>query len=415
MDRKKLIPLFLSSAMLLLWACAEGDIMKADDSDEMIASKSDQNSKNAISDEEFLQPYLDYCNSKEGKKKGCEAEIIKSSSSKKDEKSSASEEESSSSKVNSSSSGKGSSSSAKSSSSGKGSSSSTKSSSSGKSSSSSEPAPVVSGKCDLIKPDVVHVGDEIIWRYLPDDNSIGSAKYEWDVNYEVEKSILDGELTGVGLPELMVKFTTKGLKYGPTLTFDGIEFDCENLTVVDIGDDPVSSSSVAESSSSKKESSSSSAPRSSSSSTPMGYCAVSKHEIFVGETVDWYIVDSEGNELEGRYNWFDLGISGELVEGEKSGKGSTRITVRYTQPGTSIYPMGYWNGKYQIDCSRNELDEGNLDPLLVIKAKVESSSSSEEEPEESSSSTTTPRSSSSSKATTCAEDPTLPGCESIDL
>ena len=288
MDRKKLIPLFLSSAMLLLWACAEGDIMKADDSDEMIASKSDQNSKNAISDEEFLQPYLDYCNSKEGKKKGCEAEIIKSSSSKKDEtalkkiqekidstkkdydknvdeflepfikycnskeghkagcdaddimkissssKKSENKSSSSSKTSNSSSSTSANSSSSKggttSSSSVKGSSSSStakSASSSSVSSSSSKPLPV-SGKCILDRPEKVYIGDIVTWSYLPDEGSQQTGNFIWEVSNEVEKGLVEGKLSGNGTPSIKVKYSTVGQKFGPDLTFAGKEIRCDD-------------------------------------------------------------------------------------------------------------------------------------------------------------------------------------------
>lgn len=39
MDRKKFLPLLLSSAMVLFWACGEGEIAKATDNDELAMKK----------------------------------------------------------------------------------------------------------------------------------------------------------------------------------------------------------------------------------------------------------------------------------------------------------------------------------------------------------------------------------------
>ena len=357
MDRKKLIPLFLSSAMLLLWACAEGDVVNATDDDELMKSKIAE-----ASDEKFLESFITYCK----KQKGCDAEIVKTSSS------------------------------AKSSSSGKSSSSSAKSSSSGKSSSSSKGTPKISGKCDLIKPSVVHVGDDVIWRYLPDENSIESASFEWDVNNEVEKGIVEGELSGTGHPEIRVVFTKKGHKYGPTLTFGGQEFDCDNLTVVEAGANPESSSSSAQSSSSsKKESSSSSEPKSSSSATPEGHCAVSKSEVYVGEAVEWYIAGPDGEVLEAKYNWIDLGADGEVDSGDrKSDFGAAKVSVIYTSTG-SKETLVQFAQQGLISCDKDE----NGDPLLNVISKAESSSSAEEPEESSSSEEPDPESSSSKQKT----------------
>ena len=377
MDRKKLLSVLLTSAMTAFWACGEGDIVKVTDEDEMVASKSDPKSKNVISDEEFLQYYIDYCNSKEGRKKGCKAELASSSS----EKSSSSGKSSSSAKSSSS---KG-------------------SSSSSKGGSSSSSSPKVSGKCQLLKADVVHVGEEVIWRYLPDDNTLEEARFEWNLGDETNIEIGDGDISGTGLPEISVSYKAPGDVTGPSLTFADVEFKCkDSFKVYEKGVDPTSSSSV--SSSSKAESSSSA--KSSSSSTPKGYCAVSKHEIEIGESVDWYIVDADSVELEGPYNWFDLGTPDEnIVEGVKKGNGSTRVTVTYTESGT-VVPMGVWCSKNQsIDCSRNELDEDDFKPLLVVKDKAESSSSSEEVSDESSSSKEQKSSSSKAKSSSSSFDP----------
>lgn len=392
MDRKKkLITLFLTSAMAVLWACGEGDISAVTDKDEVNAKKIAD-----MSDKEFLEYYEAYCK----KQKDCKIEYISSSSV---AKSSASKNKSSSS-AKSSSSGKGSSSSAKSSSSGKGSSSSTKTSSSSKgngSSSSAAPVIPVSGKCNLIKPEVVHVGDDVIWSYLPDENSIESASYEWEVNAEVGKSIVSGDLTGTGLPQIVVKFTKTGTKYGPTLTFAGKEFDCENLKVVE-ADTKVSSSSVVASSSSKVLESSSSVPPSSSSvAPPVGHCEASKHEVEVGEPVDVYIADPDGNVVKGKYNWRDLGSGAELKAGvQKSDDGSTKITIVYSIPGEKEL-----QGQFPIKQKSLMCDKVDGEPFLNVKAKPESSSSSSEELEESSSSAVEPRSSSSDAEDPCIKDP----------
>ena len=95
----------------------------------------------------------------------------------------------------------------------------------------------------------------------------------------------------------------------------------------------------------------------------------------------------------------------EIVEGVKKGNGSTRVTVTYTESGT-VVPMGFWGSKNQsIDCSRNELDEDDFNPLLVVKDKAESSSSSEEVPDESSSSKEQKSSSSKAKSSSSSFDP----------
>ena len=196
MDRKLLIPLFISSAMFFMWACGEGNVVEATDADEMAKKKMEE-----IDDEELAKYFIkQYCKGK----KNCDVELIKSSSSVEEESSSSvSKNKSSSSNTKSSSSGKssGSSSSTKSSSSRNDSGS---SSSKGSSSSVKTDPQHVSGKCELLMPDVVHVGDEVIWRYLPDEGSKDSAPFEWDLNNEVEKSIVDGELTGTGVPEITV-------------------------------------------------------------------------------------------------------------------------------------------------------------------------------------------------------------------
>ena len=154
-------------------------------------------------------------------------ESVKTSSSSVKQKLSSSSKSKSSSSIKSSGSTK-SSSSTKFSSSGKNSGS---SSSKGLSSSAKKVSLRVSGKCELLMPDVVHVGDEVVWRYQPDEGSKDSAPFEWDLNNEVEKSIVDGVLTGNGVPEITVVFKTAGKKFGPGIYFDGEYFDCENLTV----------------------------------------------------------------------------------------------------------------------------------------------------------------------------------------
>jgi hypothetical protein len=391
MDRKKLISVLLTSAMAIFWACGEGDIVKVTDEDEMIKSKSDpKDTKNSVSDIEFLQPYLDYCNSKEGRKKGCEAELIKVSSSSVEEESASSK--SSSSVKKSSSSGKSS------------------SSSSSKGNSSSSKSLPVSGKCDLRKADVVHVGDDVIWRFVADDDALQEADFEWNLGSAKSKiEIADGELSGTGSPELIVSYKSEGNYSGPVLTFAGKKFKCEQtFKVYKEGVDPTSSSSGKSSSSAK---SSSSSHESSSSSTPKPYCAVSKHEVKVNENVEWSIVDAKGKDLKGEYLWFDLGRSAEYVKGDSSGTGVAKITVKYTQSGSDKYPeIVYWEGQ-EVDCRRNEL-EGTNDPLLVVVADEESSSSSETPFEDSSSSEEVkPKSSSSSKNT---NPPCVGECEVID-
>ena len=362
MDRKKLSLLLLSSAMLGMWGCGEGDVFEATDDDELLVSKIEK-----MDDAEFLQTFIDdYCKGK----KSCEEQFVKSSSS--SEESSSSSEKSSSSKSKSSSSVKSSSSSAKSSSSVKSSSSSAKSSSSV--SSSSKDAPKISGKCELIKPSEVHVGDAVIWRYLPDDNSVESAAFKWEVSNQIKEGLEDGELEGTGLPELTVTFSTIGKKIGPYLHFGDEGFDCDYVIVVEEGTEPVESSS-----SSAPKSSSSSKAKSSSSSAVEGHCAVTKSEVYVGDEVDWYVAGPDGEVLEGFYNWIDIGTGGEIVAGKQSDRnGSTRITVVYSQTGAKVTHVQF--GNQMIDCDYNEGED-----FLVVKAK-EVSSSSSSEPEESSSS-----------------------------
>jgi hypothetical protein len=99
--------------------------------------------------------------------------------------------------------------------------------------------------------------------------------------------------------------------------------------------------------------------------------------VFVGDEVDWYIVDAEGNVLEGTYNWVDIGDGAELVAGEQDGTGSTKITVTYSTPGEKE-PMVTWNGK-SVSCDRNELDEDDFDPLLEVEAMPETSASADPE------------------------------------
>lgn len=138
-----------------------------------------------------------------------------------------------------------------------------------------------------------------------------------------------------------------------------------------------SSSSEESSSSSSEESSSSEASSSSvgsSSAVVKGYCAVSKRKVFVGDEVDWYIVDAEGNVLEGTYNWVDIGNGAELVAGEQDGTGSTKITVTYSTTGQKA-AMVQWAKQGMMNCDRNELDEDDFDPLLVVDAKPQTSAS----------------------------------------
>lgn len=372
MDRKKkLIPLVLSSAMVILWACGEGEIIYADNDDEMMKAKCDPNSKTAISDEEFFQSYIDYCNSKTGKKNGCKLEYIEVSSSAQADVSSASKSNSSSSAVTSSNANANSSGSTETSSSVKnstGSSSSKSSSSSVMTPGSSADGPVFSGKCDLIAPQVIHVGDEVIWRYLPDDNTTDVADYEWDLNSEVESSVIGGSITGSGFPELTVVFKKPGRKYGPTLNFGPLEnIDCENVYVYEAGEGPkISSSSVDESSSSKVKSSASEVP-SSASKAVEGHCAVNKSKVFVGEPVELYVAGPDGELLEGKHNWIDLD-GGELVSGVLNGPGSTKIVVTYSTDGAKE-PMVQFGKLLPCDID----NDGNS--LLTVMEKKESSSS----------------------------------------
>lgn len=382
MKRKFLMPLIFSSAMMLMWACGEGDIAYADDQDEMIKSKMEERSAY-----EVAEVFLEYCNSKEGKKNGCEAVWIGSCSSEDISSSSRKVRSSSSSAISSSSKPK--SSSAMSSSVQIRSCSSRKSSSSSVPSSSSEAGPQVSGWCVLDAPDPVYVGDTVTWRYLPEENSIDSAKYEWkDVSKgkEVESGLVKGELSGSGAAQITVTFTSKGTKLGPELTFGDVELDCRNV-VVYVQGETISSSSVVSSSSAARRSSSS---RSSSSAVPEGHCAVSKSKVVVGDTVEWFVADSVGNVLSAYHNWSDLGKDGKLVSGELKGNGSSKILVTYSSPGQKS-PMVQF-GKQMIDCNIN--DDG--DPFLNVDAKAVSSAS--EPPKESSSSAATPKSSSSKAA-----------------
>ncbi len=378
MKRKFLMPLIFSSAIMLMWACGEGDIAYADDQDEMIKTKMAE-----ASDYEVAERFLEYCDNK----KGCEAVWIGSSSSEDASSSSRRERSSSSSAVSSSSKPK--SSSAVSSSSRVRSSSSKKRSSSSVASSSSESGPQVSGWCVLDAPDPVYVGDTVTWRYLPEENSIDSAKYEWkDVSKgkEVTSGLVKGELTGSGAAQITVTFTSKGLKYGPELTFGDVELDCRNVDVYVQGES-ISSSSVVSSSSAARRSSSS---RSSSSAVPEGHCAVSKSRVFVGDTVEWYVAGPDEEVLSAYHNWSDLGKDGKLLSGELKGNGSSKILVTYSSPGQKS-PMVQF-GKQMIDCNIN--DDG--DPFLNVDAKAVSSAS--EPPKESSSSEAAPKSSSSKAA-----------------
>ena len=388
MDRKKiLLPLLVSSAMIGMWACGEGEIIYADDNDEMVRSKTDPKSKNALSDDELFQVFVKYCKSKKGKKEGCDADkLIKSSSSQADEGSSTSKKKSSSSNVNPNSAGDANSgTSTTSSSSGvPNSNDSSKSSSSSNphsgNSSSSAKGLGVSGKCELIKPSVVHVGDAVIWRYLPDENSLESANFVWDVVAEVETGLVDGALSGSGLPEITVSFKKPGKKYGPTLTFGGKDFDCENIQVYEEGVDPGNSSAfIEDESSSSGATSSASQPKSSASSVPEGHCAVSKSKVRIGDVVEWYIADPEGNVLSAFHNWLDIGAGGELVGGEQRGNGSTKISVKYSSPGAKILVVQFAK-QGMLSCDKD--DEG-FDLLFVEDAEESSSSTI---PEESSSS-----------------------------
>jgi len=422
MDRKKILPLLFTSAAIILWACGEGSINYVEDQDEIVLKdlkdKLDTSKKDYDENvNSFLQTFVDYCNSKEGHKAGCELEKIKkSSSSKKEENKSSSSSKtsnsSSSTSANSSSSkgGTTSSSSVKGSSS---SSSATSASSSSVSSSSSKPLPV-SGKCILDRPEKVYIGDVVTWSYLPDEGSLEKGNFVWEVSEEVEKGLVEGKLSGNGTPSIKVKYSSVGQKFGPELTFAGKEVRCDD-------DFRVYQVVVEESSSSEEESSSSSEPESSSSSKAVvkGYCAVSKRVIPAGESVEWSIVDADGNVLEGTHNWMALGdASAELIDGQKKGSGSTTITVKYTQPGDITgdrAPMATW-GTQTVTCEYNELDENDMDPLLRVEALPESSSS-EEPPEESSSSSGETDSSSSSykKPVDCVLEPDDPACTSYDF
>ena len=420
MDRKKkLITLFLSSAVAMFWACGEGSINEVTDTDERgvanLLEKLDSTKKDYEKNvHEFVDRFLEYCNSKEGHKDGCEAEYKKSSSSKSGDNGSASSNSSSSKTTNSSSSGNVNTSSSKggtnSSSGGTSNSSSSKPANSSSSTASSSSKKLeAKGKC-VLSESVVYIGDEVIWRYLPDEGSLESAEFTWSFNDDdVKNGVVSGKISGTGTPELLVKFTTKGLKTGPTLTFDGKGLDCDNVKVV-AKDEPKSSSSEPESSSSEPESSSSS-------SAPMvkGYCAVSKRVITVGETVEWFIVDAERQELEGRHQWIGYGDgTAQYVSGEEKGTGSTRVVVQYLQPGDKA-PQVTWDGK-TVTCERDELNEDDFDPLLRVEALPESSSS-EEPPEESSSSSGETDSSSSSykKPVDCVLEPDDPACTSYDF
>ena len=378
MKRKFLMPLIFSSAMMLMWACGEGDIAYADDQDEMVKSKMEERSAY-----EVAEVFLEYCKDK----KDCEAVWIGSCSSEDISSSSKKVRSSSSSAISSSSKPK--SSSAMSSSVQIRSCSSKVRSSSSVPSSSSEAGPQVSGWCVLDAPDPVYVGDTVTWRYLPEENSIDSAKYEWkDVSKgkEVESGLVKGELSGSGAAQITVTFTSKGTKLGPELTFGDVEMDCRNV-VVYVHGETISSSSVVSSSSAARRSSSS---RSSSSAVPEGHCAVSKSKVVVGDTVEWFVADSVGNVLSAYHNWSDLGKDGKLVSGELKGNGSSKILVTYSSPGQKS-PMVQF-GKQMIDCNIN--DDG--DPFLNVDAKAVSSAS--EPPKESSSSEATPKSSSSKAA-----------------
>ncbi|WP_258285916.1 hypothetical protein [Fibrobacter succinogenes] len=407
-----------TSAAIILWACGEGSINYVEDQDEIalkeLKDKLDTSKKDYDENvNSFLQTFVDYCNSKEGHKAGCELEKIKkSSSSKKEENKSSSSSKtsnsSSSTSANSSSSkgGTTSSSSVKGSSS---SSSATSASSSSVSSSSSKPLPV-SGKCILDRPEKVYIGDVVTWSYLPDEGSLEKGNFVWEVSEEVEKGLVEGKLSGNGTPSIKVKYSSVGQKFGPELTFAGKEVRCDD-------DFRVYQVVVEESSSSEEESSSSSEPESSSSSKAVvkGYCAVSKRVITVGETVEWFIVDADRQELEGRHQWIGYGDgTAQYVSGEEKGTGSTRVVVQYLQPGDKA-PQVTWDGK-TVTCERDELSEDDFDPLLRVEALPESSSS-EEPPEESSSSSGETDSSSSSykKPVDCVLEPDDPACTSYDF
>ena len=382
MNKKILLPLFFSSAVMLMWACGEGDISYADDQDIMVKTKMEE-----ASDYEIAERFMTYCNSKEGKANKCSGEYLVRSSSVDASSSSRRERSSSSSAISSSSKPK--SSSSVSSSSRVRSSSSRRSSSSAAVSSSST-GPQVSGWCVLDAPDVVYIGDTVTWRYLPEENSIDSAEFVWnDVNKgkDVENGLVEGKLSGSGSAKITVTFTSKGTKLGPELNFGGVELDCRNV-IVHVEGESISSSSVVSSSSAARRSSSSG--RSSSSAIPEGYCAVSKSKIFVGDTVNWFVADSVGGMLSAYHNWSDLGKDGKLVSGQQKGNDATVIAVTYSSPGQKS-PMVQF-GKQMIDCGINN----NGDPYLIVEAKAASSAS--EPPKESSSSVEPPKSSSSKAA-----------------
>ena len=259
-----------------------------------------------------------------------------------------------------------------------------RSSSSKKSSSSSavssSTAPQVSGWCVLDAPDVVYVGDTVTWRYLPEENSIDSAKFEWkDLNKgkDVENGLVKGTLTGFGLPKITVTFTSKGAKLGPELTFGGVELDCRNV-LVHVNSESISASSMISSSSAARRSSSSG--KSSSSALPKGHCAVSKSKVFVGDTVEWYVADSVGRVLAAYHNWSDLGKDGTLIFGQKQGNDATNITVTYSSPGIKS-PMVQFARQGMLDCNLDE--KGN--PYLIVE-EMAASSASEPPLEESSAS-----------------------------
>lgn len=436
MDRKKkLITLFLSSAVAVFWACGEGSINQVTDTDERgvanLLEKLDSTKKDYEKNvHEFVDKFLEYCNSKEGHKDGCEAEYKKSSSSKSgDSGSSKSSSSGDTSKSSSSGNGNSNTSSSKagssSSSGGTSNSSSSKPSSSSSIASSSSKTPETKGKCVLSEKNA-YVGDEVIWRYLPDEGSLESAEFTWSFNDDdVKNGIVSGKVSGTGTPELLVKFSTKGLKTGPTLTFNGKGFDCEDVKVL-AKDEPKSSSSEPESSSSEPESSSAK-----SSSSVRGYCAVVPHEkvegftfekgywkidgaevpreVYVDESVDLLIVDVDGNELKGLHQWQLRDASATIVSGEESGEGSTVITVKYSTPNSKT-PTVTWNGKSMI-CDRNELDEDDFNDFIVVKSlPVSSSSETPVEDSSSSSGEAEEKSSSSKEQDFCELYPDAPEC-----
>ena len=209
---------------------------------------------------------------------------------------------------------------------------------------------IVSGKCVVDAPDVVYVGDPVTWRYMPDVNSIDSADFIWSVTSELETELASGKLSGSGLPEIVVRFTKKGMKLGPVLTFGGKVIECENL-IVNERVEGISSASVVKSSSSLA--------RYSSSVVPEGHCAVSKSKVVVGDTVEWYVAGPDGEVLSANHNWSDIGAGGTLVSGQKQGYGSTKIVVTYSSPGL-ISPMVQF-GNQVIGCYDNGY------PLLIVE------------------------------------------------